>query len=159
MPFDRLALFTFDLPSSHPTLFLSSSCPSCPPICFGGEQLGTGRRMLPRKPLAQCHKSPINGEQKTSCSPIILCFASGMGLLFCPVAFPPLSEGPHLRAAGLRSVVRITTALPVIQSCLIWKSIGIFYFPYRVLWQKSLNYLLSTFIQKYWKISLFVFFK
>lgn len=28
-------------------LFLPSSCPSCPPICFGGEKLGTGRRVLP----------------------------------------------------------------------------------------------------------------
>lgn len=55
----------------------------------------------------------------------------------------------NLRAAGLRSVVRITTDLSVILYCLIWKNIEIFSFPASFLWQKSLSYLQNTYLNEY----------
>ena len=100
------------------------------------------------KPLFQCHKSPINGEQRTGCSLRIHFFASSMLLLFpsCDIYFSFLGTS-DLRAAGMRSVVRITTDLSLILSCLIWKNIGIFSFPASFLWEKFLNYWLNAFIQ------------
>ena len=80
------------------------------------------------KPRSQCHKSRINGEQSTGCSLRIHFFASRMLLLFlpsCDIYFSFLHTS-DLRAAGLRSVVRKTTDLSVILSCLIWKNVGYF---------------------------------
>lgn len=144
------------LPLSNASLSLSPSCPSCPPICFGGQQLGTGRRMLPEEAASPVSQESYKRWTKNKLFPenSLLCLRDGAALLSCGI-LSSLWGTAHLSAAGLRPLVRITR-VPVIESCLIWKSIGVFYFPDRVLWRKSLSYLLSTFIQMYWMLLLFL---
>lgn len=73
-----------------------------------------------RKPLFQCHKSHVNGEQRTGCYLKIPFFASRLLQIFtsCDIYFS-FGGTSNLKAAGLRSVVRITTDLSEMLYCWI----------------------------------------
>ena len=152
--FDTASLFFFILFFFHtpcPLAFFSP-LPAFPATLIWWWAIARYRRKKKKscnmKPRSQCHKSRINGEQSTGCSLRTHFFASRMLLLFfpsCDIYFSFLHTS-DLRAAGLRSVVRKTTDLSVILSCLIWKNVGYFLFLLAICDKKFFNYRLTPFI-------------
>ena len=153
--FDMASFFSFF--SSFPytlssCLFLSPSCLSCYCLIWWWAVVARYRRK--KKRLQYETALPMSQESykwwtKNRLFPenSFLCLQDA-AVFFpsCDIYFSFLRTS-DLRTAGLRSVVRKTTDLSVILSCLIWKNIGIFSFPASYPWQKFFNYRLTTFIQ------------